>query len=243
MIRTTLCVVLLAPGLAQAVICKTVDAEGVVSYADVPAAECPQAIKLPDYSRYAPREIPSSAPAQPTAQGGAAEPQAFTGYRSIQIVQPEANGTVRNNQGTVQVAIAFDPSLQEGHRIKLYLDGGAVPGEFNTPSVELSDVDRGTHSLRAVVSSASGKRLGDSPSVRFTLRRTTRFDRARNEPDASPDPQPNPPDAPDNPFEPPPAAPEPDQPSGNNPFAPPAGGGVPSTPGTTNPAYTPNFNP
>jgi len=166
------------------------------------------------------------------------ESEVFTGYRSIRIVQPEANGTVRNNQGVVQVAIALEPALQEGHKIKLYLDGGAVTGEFSSPSVELSGVERGTHSLRAVVSNSAGKRLGDSPTVRFTLRRTTRFDRARNEPD----PQPNPPTTPDNPFEPQPAQPNPDPPAGN-PFAPPAGGGIPSTPGATNPAFTPNFNP
>jgi len=240
MIKTTLFAVLLAPGLAQAVVCKTVDADGVVSYADVPAAECPKAIKLPDYSRYAPREIPSSAVDESSAQGGTAESQPFTGYRSIRIVQPEANGTVRNNLGTVQVSIALDPVLQEGHRIKLYLDGGAVPGEFDVPSIEVSGVERGTHSLRAVVSNASGKRLGDSPSVRFTLRQTTRFDRAKTEPNPSPDPQPDPPD---NPFEPTqPSDPGPDQPSGN-PFSPPAGGGIPSTPGATNPAFTPNYSP
>ena len=44
-------------GLNHAVVCKTVDAEGVVGYTDVPVEECANPITLPDYSRYAPRPI------------------------------------------------------------------------------------------------------------------------------------------------------------------------------------------
>ncbi len=44
-------VLLLLPGLAHAVVCKTVGEDGVASFTDVPAAECPQGSRIPEYSR------------------------------------------------------------------------------------------------------------------------------------------------------------------------------------------------
>jgi len=244
MFRYALLAVSLLPALAEAVVCKTVDADGVVSYSEVPAAECPQPVKLPDYSRYTPRQLPSSAPAGAPAVGATTE--RFTGYDSIQIVQPEANGTVRSNEGDVAVSLSLQPALQPGHKIKLFLDGGAVQGEFDGTAIQLSGVERGTHSLRAVVSDASGKRLGDSPSVRFTLRKASIYDPPRDRPGIDPPPEPGNPiePGPENPVEPVPTPlPEPGQPyapSFQSPAQPNNPGG-PATPGATNPAFKPAY--
>ena len=193
---------MLFPAVTHAVICKSVDADGVVSYTDVPAGECQQVLKLPDYSRYAPRPI--QRPSDASVQNPPEKPASFIGYQSIKIQQPEANGTVRSNEGIVPVSVALEPSLQPGHRIKLYLDGGAVSGEFDGSQIELNGVLRGTHNLRAVVSDANGRRLGDSPTVRFTLRKTTIYDRKNAAP-----PLPGQPiePVPENPIEPAPVNP------------------------------------
>ena len=231
--RTVLILVMLFPAVTHAVICKSVDAEGVVSYTDVPANECQQILKLPDYSRYAPRPI--QRPSGASDQNLPEQPAPFIGYQSIKIQQPEANGTVRSNEGIVPVSIALEPSLQPGHRIKLFLDGGAVQGEFDSPAIELNGVLRGTHNLRAVVSDANGRRLGDSPTVRFTLRKTTIYDRQN----VAPPPKPG---EPAQPIEP---APEnPIEPAPGNPIAPPAGGPVSAPPPSgTNPAFAPRYSP
>ena len=230
-----LLVLIFVPGMAHAVICKTVDADGVVSYTDVPAAECRQPVKLPANSTYQPRQLPDSVrPDQVTGKMTAKEK--FRGYRTIEIVQPESNGTVRSNEGKVQVVLGFEPEFQAGHRIKLFIDGGAVPGEYNGTAIQLSGVNRGTHNLRAVISDAKGKRLGDSPTVRFTLRQPGLFDNAL--------PDKNPP-KPENPIE-----PGPDDPTPENPIAPipiplPANQGngpIPATPGSTNPAFKHNYS-
>jgi len=102
----------------------------------------------------------------------------------------------------------------------------------------LTGVERGTHSLRAVVSDAGGRRLGDSSSVRFTLRKTTIYDRDRQRP----------PGIPENPIAPVPENPV--EPTPENPGAPvggptnlqpnPAQFGAPGTP---NPAFAPKFTP
>jgi hypothetical protein len=163
--------------MAQAVICKTVDADGVVSYADVPAAECPQKVDLPDYSRYAPRLIPEAA----AEDAAAPARERFTGYKSIDIVQPKPGGSVRNNEGKVPVSILLDPALQPGHRVGLIVDGRALSGTFDGLAIELSGVQRGTHELQAVISDASGKRLIQSSPVQFTMRQASRLEPLRQE--------------------------------------------------------------
>ena len=58
----------------------------------------------------------------------------------------------------------------------LFVDGSAVPGEFDGLVIELSGVERGTHSVRAKITDAAGKTLIESPAVSFTLRQTGLLD-------------------------------------------------------------------
>jgi hypothetical protein len=228
----------LATAPASAVICKSVDADGVVSYADVPASECPEVVKLPDYSRYSPRPITPLNTSGDSSPASAEAAQGTAGaYSEITIVEPPNNGTVRSNEGLVQVVVGLQPPLQAGHRIKLFLDGGAIAGEFDAPAIQLSGVERGTHTLRAVVSDASGRRIADTPSVRFTLRKTTLLDQQRVDPPPEPGEPSNPIEpTPENPIAP---APEtPDRPTNLQPNP-----GQFGNPGSTNPAFAPRFTP
>ena len=106
----------------------------------------------------------------------------FQGYKSIKILQPEADGVVRSNEGKVPVTIALEPALQQGHRVALHIDGKAVQGAFDGLAIELSGIERGTHSVRASVSDADGKLLIEAPAVSFTLRQTGLFDSVANTP-------------------------------------------------------------
>ena len=151
---------LILPGMVQAVVCKTVGPDGVVSYTDVPVEECRTPVKLPDYSRYAPRQVQRAAPPPPASK--AAQPETVA-YQSMQIVQPEANGVVRSNEGRVPVSIALEPALQDGHLVKLFVDGEAVRGTFAGVDIELSGIERGTHTLRAEVQDAGGRTPAPNP--------------------------------------------------------------------------------
>lgn len=157
--------------MAFAVICKTMDADGVVSYAEVPATECPQEVKLPPYSRYSPRLLPETGAADPGAPGETR----FTGYKSIRIERPKAGSSVRNDDGRVLVSIGLEPALQPGHRVTLLVDGRPLANTFDGLSIELSGVQRGDHSLRAAVADGTGKRLIESSPVDFTMRQASRL--------------------------------------------------------------------
>jgi hypothetical protein len=68
------------------------------------------------------------------------------------------------------VRLRFEPALQPGHSIYLYLDGRLVEG-FPPSALEytLTEVPRGVHSLAAVIRDNS-KTIQESPTVRFTVR-------------------------------------------------------------------------
>lgn len=227
--KSLLVALLLLPGVSAAVICKTIEADGTVSYADVPAAECPEQVKLPDYSRYAPRPIPQSAPAESTATGTVVD---FEGYKSLKIIQPELNGTVRNNEGIVPVVLVAEPGFQTGHKLQLRLDGKRVPGDFDGLSVTLNGVNRGSHTLRASIWDANGKRLIESQLLRFMLRQTGLHDRR---------PQPENPIEPVPPGYDPPAQGPDYEPSGKPDYQPGARPSAPASSGN-NAAFTPNYS-
>ena len=108
-----------------------------------------------------------------------------------------------------------------------------VNGTFAGPSIELSGVDRGTHTLRAAVLDVTGKTLIEAATVRFTLRKIGLNDPA-NKPDEKPTPLPN--------NYKPPAAPDYSPPAGGHGYKPSATG-ISSTPGKTNPSFAPRYTP
>ena len=169
--RVSLLVVLpllLLPGLAHSVICKTVGADGVTSFTDVPAAECPRGSRIREYSP--PAAVVEQAGSVDT--GVSARQVEFADYESIEIVSPEADGTVQHNSGNVQVSIKLDPGLQQSHFITAYLDGKAFRGRYGSGQVSLTGVDRGTHKLHVKVADSKGKILIKSDTISFTVRQT-----------------------------------------------------------------------
>ena len=186
MIKRALIALFLFPGAANAVICKTVDSEGVVAYAEVPANECRTPLKLPEYSRYAPRIVE-----QPSAADSAAATDrrpGFGGYESIEIVKPVPGEQILSNEGKVPLVLTLEPALQPGHRISVFLDNVLVPGGFDGLAIELTGVDVGGHKVRATVMDDGGTRLIDSAAVKFMLREPEQIDEAPK-PTSSPIPE------------------------------------------------------
>lgn len=235
--RPLLLVLLVVPALAHAVICKTVDSEGVIGYTDVPVGECLNPVDLPDYSRYAPRPIERP----DNTRGASGNVINFQRYTSLRVLKPAANGTERSNEGRVTVVLQLEPGLQRGHHVRLFLDGREVPGQFDGTAIEMTGVERGSHGLRARVFDAAGRALIESPSVRFTLRKRGLFEGEDSDAEPPPDPDPGYP-APTTPPGYGPAGPADYTPPSSPGYAPP-GGGIPATPGATNPAFKPNYTP
>lgn len=178
----------LLPGLVHAVICKAVDAEGVVAYMELPADECRTRVELPEYSRYAPRPIQDRN--TPGNTGPGAKQIDFSGYHELRIVKPVAGDEIRSDEGRVLLVLSLRPQLRPGHRIHVYLDGTLILGSFDGMEIELSGVDSGSHEVRVIVLDNSGKRLIDSEVVRFVFEEAGQVESAP-QPNTTPSPEPD----------------------------------------------------
>lgn len=219
-LAVTLLVIPLVPRPALAVICKTVDESGVVSYTDAPSNQCDNPVRLRGYSSYAPRRIDSplngASDATSVPESGAVGE--FAGYSILRIVQPNNNATIRSNEGKVPVQISLQPALQAGHGIRLVLDGETVGAPTSSTDIVLSGIDRGTHQLAAQVVDEQGNVVGSMNAVVFTLQRAVQDS-----------------DGPSTPVN---GGYDPDYVPGGR-YVPPTGG-IPQSPGR-NPAFTPDF--
>ena len=92
------------------------------------------------------------------------------GYTEVRITSPANESSVRDNAGNVTVDVKLTPSLRSGDKVELRLDGRSIGGGSKT-AFTLTDMDRGTHSLQAVVKNPAGKVVARSESITFTLQR------------------------------------------------------------------------
>ena len=90
-------------------------------------------------------------------------------YRSLSIGGIPDAQALRTNNGTFIVTAQLDPPLKPGHRIRFLLDGipQAAPG--SDTSLQLNNVDRGTHLLEVEV--LSGDEVVQRSAEEFTVQR------------------------------------------------------------------------
>jgi hypothetical protein len=102
------------------------------------------------------------------------------GYQSVQIIAPEPEATVHDNNGNLAVRIKIVPPLRAaaGDRLAILLDGKTVAGGA-AQSYELTAIDRGSHTLQVRVKTAEGRVLVTSPPVKFHMWRASRLFRDR----------------------------------------------------------------
>lgn len=156
---------------AQAQIYKKVLPDGSVVFTDEPSldAEPIQVQPLPTYK---------APPSEPKAQDApAASPEPVTNqpvvYKRFAIETPAHDATIRDNSGNVTVTLALEPALatDQGHTLSLLLDGNLVAQGGTATSVNLQAVDRGSHTLEALLVDLQGKTLRRTAPVLFHLMR------------------------------------------------------------------------
>jgi hypothetical protein len=165
--RTLILLLLFLPGIAFSAICKSIGADGVASFINVPGNACPPGSTPIEY----PVPAPTAEQIRAVESGISGRQIPFAGYKSIEITSPEDGGTVRSNEGRVKVTVAPDPRLQSDHFITAYLDGKARQGRYGNNAVEFVGVDRGEHTLYVTVKDSKGKVLSRSDEIRFTLQK------------------------------------------------------------------------
>jgi hypothetical protein len=146
---------------------KWVDEKGVTHFSDQP---------MPGATKMELNSSPSRSDAEPapsySAPSPASEPvQKGPAYVRFVVERPQPDEAVINTGGRVSVRLAATPAIQNGMSIALFLDGARVE-DYSSPSMshELSDVPRGTHTLKAVVSTLQGQPVQETPPITFHVR-------------------------------------------------------------------------
>jgi hypothetical protein len=170
------------------------DANGVTQYSDRPV---PGATRVEMYTSAPAQPAPAvTRPASPAEKAKPGTPAAVQ-YQSLEIWQPENGESFFGADATVNVRMRSEPSLASGDRLLLYLDGKLVEGAGNSYEHTLSNLERGVHSLAAVILDDKGnEKIRSEPRVFHIKLPTINEPRAvgpnlRPKPAPQPTPRPN----------------------------------------------------
>jgi hypothetical protein len=168
------------PAAAASKIYRTVDEDGNVVFTDVPPKSGEQGRELdleapnsfePGESQDTRRSVESwlgeSDEVDDPSQG---QRSAVASYRSLKVASPANDAPLRDNAGTVTVTAAVEPDLDPSHAIQVYLDG-KLHQSGQTTAFQLTEVDRGTHSVQLRIVDQSGNTIATSDPSTFHLQR------------------------------------------------------------------------
>lgn len=161
----------------SAAVYRSVDEQGNVTYTNQ-AGNGAEPVKLKPLSVYEAPDLKSA------TDNDADKSSDAISYKSVAIISPQADETIRDNAGNITVTASSEPALfhQEGHKFQFFLDGKPLGKPQAIATKALSSVDRGEHQVAVAVVDANGKQLMRSKATRFFLHRQTIFNPARAHP-------------------------------------------------------------
>ncbi len=110
---------------------------------------------------------------RPPAKGKPAERAQTIAYRRITIENPADDAVVWATGQPLAIFVTTDPPFEagSGYSIGLRLDGKLLEKRFDSGNISLEGIDRGTHTLQAVIFDPMDKVVVASPLVTFHLKR------------------------------------------------------------------------
>ncbi len=144
---------------------KWVDENGQSHFSDVPQEGATEVEIAPVQTFSAPSVVASTSSSNDAEDAN----ETVVNYESMEVISPAMEETIWNTGGTVTVAVQLQPGLRMGHQIRLYLDGKPLPNLApRTSSLQVAEVVRGEHQLRAEVWDENGTVLIKAdPSIFF----------------------------------------------------------------------------
>ncbi len=166
------CIIILFTAMVQAEIYQWKDDQGNLHFSD----------SLPDagHSQHDVQKIEISpiqtVPAfKPPEQGIDTSSEEVVGqvsYQQMHIVQPEHDSAIRNNAGDIVITVALQPPLRLNDSIYLIMDGKIVAQGQQT-RFQLTNVDRGTHTIHAEVRNSAGQKRINTHPIDFSVLRAS----------------------------------------------------------------------
>ena len=149
---------------AHAEIYRWIDEAGNVIYSDQPRQGA-ETVKLPGMTTFSGPPVPTNSRQVDSTQ----DQDELTKYTSIKFRNPVNDTTIRENSGRVEVSLSLTPGLGKDHSVVYDLDGQLF--KIQGVSYTFTNVGRGTHTLKAHVVDAKGKKVSPVASTTFHLKR------------------------------------------------------------------------
>ncbi|MCQ3830017.1 DUF4124 domain-containing protein [Microbulbifer elongatus] len=87
------------------------------------------------------------------------------------IVSPANGATIPPGQRFIVLEVAINPLPQDGHQFFAVINGQRWSGTSSGTSLDISALERGTHTVQAVLLSASGQPLAQSQTIQVHVKR------------------------------------------------------------------------
>lgn len=159
---TSLLLCLALPASAQ--IYQYKDANGNTVYTNQPPqGQAVESVELPPTN-----SIEMQAPESPQSS----TPNQLSGpiYNRLVLTDLPSEEALRANNGSFAVRVEIEPKLAQGHRLRLLLDGQPHGPASQSTQLQVSNADRGEHSLAVEVLSGD-QSIQQSAAVTFTVQR------------------------------------------------------------------------
>jgi hypothetical protein len=179
-------------GVLHAAVYKHVNEKGEVVYSDTPVPGA-EKLDLPELPTYSPPPVPLIRPES--------EPVVSDIYRTLEVIKPKNDSTIRNNLGVIELQLRIDPALKvrEKHRIQFYLDNERYGPLVDKTAIMMSNIERGEHTLSASVFDGDGNVVAASNSVTVFVKRESELHKKDRFVPPPEDPDNPPPETPVNP--------------------------------------------
>ena len=165
---------LTAPALADEIYME-VDENGVPVFSDTRVSDDSEPVQLREPTTYSePTNKPMSQRELDKLREIEEKAKAPPKYK-LKITSPENDSAIRDNAGNLSVTVSISPKLLITHKAQLLLDGAEVKSLRGSGTVELTEVDRGTHTLKVQITDLDGKVIASSKPVQVTLHRFSRL--------------------------------------------------------------------
>ena len=164
---------LILPGVTSSeVVYKTIDEDGVPLFSDKINGEH-ERILLPKSNKTNVYESPQ------TKMIAIEEKEPKQIYR-VEILSPPIDHTFRNSE-KVSVRINVRPRIASGsgHQTRVFLDGDLLSDYGSSLNFQIRDLERGAHTLEAVLTDMAGRELARSEVRTFFVQKTSIFNRNR----------------------------------------------------------------